>query len=261
MLFHALAGLPVIAGATLFIGVIAAISVAGAFIFHRYVPNEALEQHNEIAGFVFAVVGVVYAVLLAFFAIGVWERFEAAEMRTYDEAGRLIVVYRKADLFPQVHTIRAEVARYTKLVSNREWSEMYAGGHDAQARVLIERIAFQVRHLRITSLAQQNVHAAMVASLDDALVDRDYRIALGTVGVNGFLWAILIAGAAATILFSYLFAYKSRWSRLAIVGLLAFTLGLVLYLIAAVDYPFRGEVRVGPEAFIHALHTYEVIGP
>lgn len=260
MFFHDLAGLPVILGATLFIGAVVAASLGGAFLFHRFVRGEVLQQHNEIAGFVFAVVGVVYAVLLAFFAIGVWERFEAAEMRTYDEAGRLMVVYRKADLFPQVHTIRSEVARYTKLVSDREWSEMYAGGHDPEARLLIERIAFQVRHLRVTSLAQQNVHAAMVASLDDVLVDRDYRIALGTVGVNGFLWAILVAGAVATIVFSYLFAYKSRWSRMTIVGLLAFTLGLVLYLIAAVDYPFRGEVRVGPEAFIHALQTYDTIG-
>ncbi len=252
--------MPVLVGATLFIGGTVAVSLAGALLFHRYVPETLLEQHTETAGFVFAVVGVVYAVLLAFFAIGVWERFEAAETRTYDEAGHLMVVYRKADLFPQSHTIRREILSYTKLVIDREWEEMYAGGHDAQARRLIERIAFQTRHLRVTNFAQQNVHAAMLASLDDALVDRDYRVAWGAVGVNSFLWRILVAGAVATIAFAYLFAYKNRASLIAIVGLLAFTLGLVLYLIAAVNYPFRGEVRVGPEAFVHALQTFETIG-
>jgi len=261
VVFQTLAGLPVLAGATLFIGAIVVAAVAGGLLFHRFVPNAMLAEHNEIAGFVFAVVGVVYAVLLAFFAIGVWERFEASEQRTYDEAARLTVVYRKADLFPQAHRLRAEIKHYTQLVVDREWNEMQHGGHDPQSRVLIETIAFEVRHLPVRDMAQQNVHAAMVGSLDDALVDRDYRISLSTLGVNGFLWAILVAGAVATIFFAYLFAYRSRWSLITIVGLLAFTLGLVLYLIAAVDYPFRGEIRVAPEAFVHALDVYATIGP
>lgn len=236
-------------------------SIAGAFVFQRYVPHVVLEQHNDIAGFVFAVVGVIYAVLLAFFAIGVWERFEAAEQRTYDEAGRLTVVYRKSDLFAQDHLIRAELKRYTALVVDREWTDMANGGHNDGAHQLIERIAFQIRHLPVRSPAQQNVHGAMVQSIDDAMVDRDYRVALSTIGINKFLWGILIAGAVTTILFAYLFAYNNRWSMVSIVGLLAFSLALVLYLIAAVNYPFRGEVRVGPGAFVNALHTFTVIGP
>jgi hypothetical protein len=48
---------------------------------------------------------------------------------------------------------------------------------------------------------------------------------------------------------------------LAIVGMLAFMLALVLFLIAGVDYPFRGEIRVGPEAFENALHHFQRIGP
>ncbi len=101
----------------------------------------------------------------------------------------------------------------------------------------------------------------MVQSMDDALADRDIRTSLGAIGINGFLWCILLAGAVVTIFFAYLFAYRNPWSLIAIVGLLACMLGLVLYLIAAVDYPFRGEIRVSPEGFINALHTFKSIGP
>ncbi len=261
MLFQALSGLPVLAGATLFIGVVVLVAVTGGLLFYRYVPRALLSEHNEIAGFVFAVVGVVYAVLLAFLAIGVWEHFELSEQRTYDEAGRLTVVYRKSDVFPaQAHLLRAEVRRYVTTVVDREWAEMQHGRQDAGAEQLIERIAFQIRHLPVRTMAAQNVHAAMLQSIDDAMVDRDYRTSLGAIGVNGFVWSILIAGAVATIFFTYLFAYRNPWSLIAIIGLLSFSLSLVLYLIAAVDYPFRGEVRVEPEAFVHALHVFRAIG-
>lgn len=256
-----ISGLPVFVGAVLFIGILVVLAVAGGLLFHRFVPREELVEHNEIAGFVFAVVGVVYAVLLAFLAIGVWEHFQSAEQRTYEEASRLTVVYRKADLFPQEHALRAQIKQYIHLIVDREWNEMRHGREDAQADVLSERISDEVRRLPVKTMAQQNVHAAMVQSMDDALVDRDSRTSLGAIGINGFIWFILWAGGAATIAFAYLFAYKTRWSLVAIVGTLAFMLGLVLYLIAGVDYPFQGAIHVGPEAFEAALHNIERIGP
>jgi Protein of unknown function (DUF4239) len=259
--FHIVSGLPVFAGAAIAVGVLVVIAMAGALLFHRVVPHAVLAEHNEIAGFVFAVVGVVYAVLLAFIAIGVWDNFGAAEQRTYEEASRLTVVYRKVDLFPEVHMLRGEIASYVRLIIDREWDEMYRGRRDLQAEALAEKIAFQVRHLRVSNAAQQNVHAAMTQSMDDALVDRDYRTSLSSIGINGFLWSILLAGAGATIAFAYLFAYSNRWAMIAIVGMLAFMLGLVLYLVAGVDYPFRGQIRVGPEAFLNALHHFQRIGP
>jgi hypothetical protein len=200
-------------------------------------------------------------VLLAFLAIAVWENFQAAEQRTYEEASRLTTVYRKSDLFPQVHAIRSELRRYVSLVVDREWQEMYHGKHDDQAEALAEHIAFDVRHLPLTNAAEQNVHAAMMQSMDEALVDRDFRTSQSSLGINGFIWFVLFVGAAATIGFAYFFAFNNRWAMIAMVGMLGFMLGLVLFLIAGVDFPFRGEIRVGPEAFVNALHHFERIGP
>ena len=50
-------------GATLFL------SVTGTLLVRRRVPVEVLERHNEVAGFIYGVIGVVYAVLLGFTAI------------------------------------------------------------------------------------------------------------------------------------------------------------------------------------------------
>lgn len=246
--------------ALIFILVVVAVSLAAAYLFRRAVPGGVVGEHNDIAGAVFAVVGVLYAVLLAFLAVGVWEHYGASEERTYEEASRLTVIYRKVDLFPQGHIIRAELRRYVSDVIEREWPLMRTGKFDPQERHLAESVAFQLRHLPVKTPAEQNVHAAIMQNMDDALVDRDFRISASNIGIDSFIWSILIVGAAATIAFTYLFAYRTAHAMYAIVGMLAFMVALVLYLIAAVDYPFRGAIHIGPEAFENALRVFGEIG-
>ena len=57
------------------------------FLIRRAAPLELLTDNNEVAGCKFAVVGVLYAVLLAFAVIVVWERFSETEGQVATEAG------------------------------------------------------------------------------------------------------------------------------------------------------------------------------
>jgi len=45
------------------------VAVTGALLVRRWAPVEVLERHNEVAGFIYSVIGVMYAVLLGFTAI------------------------------------------------------------------------------------------------------------------------------------------------------------------------------------------------
>ena len=42
------------------------VAVQGVLLVRRWVNVEVLEQHNEVAGFIYAVIGVLYAVCLGF---------------------------------------------------------------------------------------------------------------------------------------------------------------------------------------------------
>lgn len=63
-----------------------ALSIGGMFLAQRFASAERLESHNEVAGFVYAVVGISCAVLLAFLVTSVWEQHKLAETRVEDEA-------------------------------------------------------------------------------------------------------------------------------------------------------------------------------
>jgi hypothetical protein len=76
-----LSGIILIGSATL-------LAMAGPIAIRRRVGLDRLAVNNEVAGFKFATVGVLYAVLLAFVVIVVWERFNEAETDAAQEAVR-----------------------------------------------------------------------------------------------------------------------------------------------------------------------------
>ena len=80
----------------LIVGGIPLLAVAGALLVRRWVTVEVLERHNDVAGFIYAVIGVLYAVLLGFTAIIVWERFDQAQANVEREANELGDLFRQA---------------------------------------------------------------------------------------------------------------------------------------------------------------------
>jgi hypothetical protein len=55
------------------------ISVGGLLLVQRLVPIEVRQRQNDVAGFIYAVLGVAYAVLLGLMVIAVWEQWEGAQ--------------------------------------------------------------------------------------------------------------------------------------------------------------------------------------
>jgi hypothetical protein len=78
----------------LLLGPTTLIAMAGPFIVRRRINLDKLTTNNEVAGFKFAVIGVLHAVLLAFAVIVVWEKFNDAEKFVAQEAGGAAALYR-----------------------------------------------------------------------------------------------------------------------------------------------------------------------
>lgn len=68
-----LSGLPLWLTAILLVVAPTILAMCGPVLMRRRIGLERLTSNNEIAGFKFATVGVIYAVLLAFAVIVEWE--------------------------------------------------------------------------------------------------------------------------------------------------------------------------------------------
>src|SRR5665213_3152870 len=117
-------------------------AMAGPFIVRRYISLSRLRTNNEIAGFKFATVGVLYAVLLAFAVIVVWEKFNDADNRVAAEAGAAATVYRLANGIEgeQGEAIRTVMSRYLNLAIARDWPAMQQGKASREATDALSEI-------------------------------------------------------------------------------------------------------------------------
>jgi Protein of unknown function (DUF4239) len=97
-------------------------AIPGLSLVRRLTPLLIPQEHNDVAGFLYAVLGIAYAVLLAFLVIAVWERFEAARDAADQEGNELAGIYWLADTFPDTERQQVQgLARsYAQVVIDEE---------------------------------------------------------------------------------------------------------------------------------------------
>src|SRR5215467_13204452 len=89
----------------------------------RLLPIELRRQHNDVAAAIFSIIGVTYAVLLAFVAMLAWEGFNRAKAASYAEAAVIQDVYMVSVGFtdPARSSMRNDIIAYARSVVNVEW--------------------------------------------------------------------------------------------------------------------------------------------
>src|SRR5215217_477372 len=113
----------------LLISGICLLSVGGLEVVERLVPAERRQQHNDVAGFIYAALGVIYAVLLALVVIAVFEEFQAANETVEQEANAVAEIFWLGHPLPEPEgTHIQELCRsYAEEVVHKEWPLMEQG--------------------------------------------------------------------------------------------------------------------------------------
>jgi protein-S-isoprenylcysteine O-methyltransferase Ste14 len=242
---------------------VALVAVLGLEAVRRLVPAERRQEHNDVAGFIYAVVGVIYAVLLALVVIAVWEEHEAARATVREEANGLADVFWLAHSLPEPEGPRIQgLARsYATVVAAEEWELMARGeGSSPEAWALMDEMRLGVQNLRVDSLSDQVLFEEGLERVDALADARRARMVEAEEGIPAVLWAVLVLGGVITVGFTYLFGLENTWSHRLMVAAVAGLIALVLFTIGSLEYPFSGGTRVGPEAFELVLRRFEASG-
>ena len=102
----------------LIVAVATVVAVGGLVLVQRLVSTERRKQHNDVAGFIYAVLGVSYAVLLGLMLIAVWEHWNAAEVTATEEANELAGIFWWATPYPNP---RGATSRSSPAPTPRWW--------------------------------------------------------------------------------------------------------------------------------------------
>jgi hypothetical protein len=247
----------------LLVAVATVVAVGGLVLVQRLVSTERRKEHNDVAGFIYAVVGVSYAVLLGLMLIAVWEQWNAAEEIASDEANELAGIFYFAHSLPQPEGrhIQELTRSYAEVVVEEEWPAMEQGRSSPKAWATLDELRVIILGLDPPKGAQQvpysqaryNETLEQLHSLGDG---RRERLLAADGGLPIILWVVLIGGGVITIAFTYLFGLENTVVHTLMVASLALIISLSLFSVAALDHPFKGDVRIHPDAFEQVLERF-----
>ena len=143
--------LQTIINGVLTVGGVCLLALVGFELVHRLVPAVSRQRSNDVAGFIYAALGVIYAVLLALVVIAVWEEYQSAGETVEQEANAVAEIFWLGNRLPEPEGVHVQElarsyaegldqvdtlsdARRTRLVAAEEgvpgvlWSVLIFGG-------------------------------------------------------------------------------------------------------------------------------------
>src|SRR3954447_19518716 len=137
--YYSRATLPSMNGFGAFIVIIVAadfIALLGLVLVRRTLPLDRLARHIDVAGYVYAVIGVLYAVILAQVVIAAWQEYQDARAVADGEAKAVLNLARLAQVWPDQDRERVEdaLSAYAQQVVDVEWPIMAQNQFDESAQ-------------------------------------------------------------------------------------------------------------------------------
>ena len=244
-------------GGLLVIG-LPAVTIALQSLVRRLAPDIVKGEHNDVAGFLIAVVGVVYAVTLAFIVIVTWENYGDARDTVHQEAGALRSLYRDSQALPEPTRTQLGglVVRYGQEVSTGEWAALDDGAGSRQVFDLITQMFSTLSGVTATTPTQEAFLSEALARLNEVAQGRAERISAAEDGLLSILWAAIVIGGGVTVGFAMLFGVADRRLHYLMVGAFATVLALQVFVILVLSFPFSGDLAISPDPFIHVVQDF-----
>jgi hypothetical protein len=237
----------------LVVGVFLGVGLAGLFISRPVVRRflGASPKHNDLVSYFFAGIGIFYGLALGLIAVATWQNYTQTDGVVTIEAAAVSSLYRDLDGYPQPFRARLEriLREYTQSVIEREWPAHKRGLAVEDGDALLDHLENEVMIFEPVNEREKIVQAEVVRSLDSVQEQRRLRLQAVTTGLPAALWWVVLLGALLNFVLTYLFWIDNFGLHAALVAILAAFIGLLVFLTAAMDNPFRGEFSISSEAF------------
>jgi hypothetical protein len=246
----------------LVIGFFLVVSLAGLRLT-RPLAKRLCRDQNDFVNFFLAAVAVFYAVLVGLIAVACWGNYTSIEGIVSTEALSAADVYRDVESYPPMvrGEVRALLRAYVVCVSREEWPLQRRGSLPGpRGGEIIHQLARKLTAFEPSALGQQVAHIQTLHDLDDLFSNRRLRLEAIDGHLPRLMWLVVLAGAAVMIFMTYFFCAQSSLLHGLLTAGLGGMIGLVAFLIFALDRPLVGSVAIAPDSFQHALAVMQEEG-
>jgi hypothetical protein len=231
----------------------ASVGLGGLYATRRWVRRVHLERHshNEVVGYYLSAVCVFYGITLGLLLVATWQTYSDVQTRVGDEAAAVGALYRDISSFPEPNRslLQSDLRQYTRQVIDLAWPQQRRGIIPQQEGDTLSILQKHLIGFEPTTEGQKAIYTEAYRGFNRVAELRGRRLQSVQGGLAGPLWVVVFAGALLTIAVTWFFDIRSQSMHFWMTALLCALLGLLIYLLAALDNPFRGEISVSPEPF------------
>ena len=245
--------LPLVISGPLILLLLIAFGVGGLALFRRFYLSSLRFGHSDahFSGAVLASIMVFYGLALALTAVHVWETYEEAARTTTREAASIAGLWREICEYPEPtkSLLQAGLKDYVDYTIHEAWPSMRKGIVPAAGIRRIDRFQSTLIQFEPKTEGQKVLAGEAIATYREMIDVRRLRLdAVGT-RLPGVMWLVVLAGAAISLISAFFFPVEDFRVHATQVALLATLIGIVIFMIVALDRPYQGDLGLTPAPY------------
>ena len=230
-----------------------AVALSGLYATRRWARRVHGERHshNELVGYYLGAVCVFYGITLGLLAVAAWQTYSDVETKVGEEAAAVGALYRDVSTFPEPSRteLQSDLRRYVRQIIDVAWPEQRQGIVPQEEGVTLSTFQAHLIGFEPVTEGQKAIYAEAYRGFDRVAELRGRRLQSVHGGLAAPLWIVVWAGAFLNIAVTWFFDMRSQAMHFWMTVFLSALLGLLIYMLGALDKPFRGEISVSPEPF------------
>jgi len=245
--------LPLAVTGPVIIGGMCLFALAGLLLVRRLVLPH-LRIHREDADFSGAMVQCVmvfYGLAVALIAVSVFQTYSDVSKIVSQEATALASLYRDVSCYsePIRPQLQGALRDYVQYVIHEAWPLQQHGKIPGGGVELMNRFQNTLAGFEPVTEGQKLLHAEALRAYNNLIQARRLRLdAVGT-ALPDVMWAVIIVGAIIGLSATFFFKVEDSRLHSILVTLLAAFMGLVIFMILALDQPFRGDLGISAKPY------------
>lgn len=230
--------------ASIFLALIALI-IFNLLVSADYLPSF---ENNGLSIFI-GIISVAIGIIIAFIITNEWQSYNTAANNASQEANVIYILYLSLQSLQNTETQQTLLKQYLCNIINIEFPALQNNvppGDNAQVEALFESINSYVPDPNISN--QVTLYGITVDLLNDALFLRTQRFQSSTSGIPMELLWVIVLGFVIVIITTCLITGDPR-SRAIMVIIVGIIYASLVFLVVALDYPFRGDFSLDASPF------------
>jgi len=194
---------------------------------------------------------VFYGLVLALIAVNVFETYSECSKIVSSEATAIAMLYRDVGSYPEPvrSELKTTLRAYVEQVIRVAWPLQRSGRIPSGGVALMDSVQTHLAAFEPKTEGEKALHAEAWRAYNHVIEARRARLDEVATGLPVVMWLVVLLGAAISLSASFFFHVEDVRLHAILVTLLATFIASVIFVMLALDHPFRGDLGISSESY------------